>query len=68
MNFDRLFEQVLRELQIEPTVVATEADARGLAPLHTVQHCIIHLHGDYFIADHAHTSSTDSVGPQKEKG
>ena len=37
MNFDRLFEQALRELQIEPTIVATEADAQGLAPLHTVQ-------------------------------
>ena len=29
VNFDRLFEQALHELGIEPTVVATEADARG---------------------------------------
>lgn len=36
MNFDRLFEQALRELQIEPTIVATDADAQGLAPLHTI--------------------------------
>ena len=50
MNFDRLFEQALRELQIEPTVVATDADAQGLAPLHTIQHCVIHLHGDYLNA------------------
>jgi hypothetical protein len=50
MNFDRLFEQALRELQIEPTIVATEADAQGLGPLHTVRHCIIHLHGDYLNA------------------
>jgi hypothetical protein len=47
MNFDRLFEQALRELQIEPTIVAADADAQGLPPLHTLQHCVIHLHGDY---------------------
>jgi hypothetical protein len=50
VNFDRLFEQALQELGIEPTVVATEADAQGVAPLHTLQHCIIHLHGDYLNA------------------
>lgn len=50
MNFDRLFEQALRDLLIEPTVVATDGDAEGLAPLHTVQHCVIHLHGDYLNA------------------
>jgi len=27
MNFDRLFEQALRELQIEPTIVATDTSA-----------------------------------------
>jgi len=27
MNFDRLFEQELRELQIEPTIVATDTSA-----------------------------------------
>jgi hypothetical protein len=50
LNFDRLFEQALRELGIEPTIVATEGDAQGLEPLHTVKHCIIHLHGDYLNA------------------
>lgn len=47
MNFDRLFEQALRELGIEPTVVATEADAEGLGPLRLLDVCVIHLHGDY---------------------
>jgi len=47
MNFDRLFEQALHERGIQPTVVATEADAQGLGPLRLIQACVIHLHGDY---------------------
>lgn len=47
MNFDRLFERALRDLGIEPTVVATEADAEGLGPLRLLNACVIHLHGDY---------------------
>lgn len=62
MNFDRLFEQALRELQIEPTIVATEADAQGLAPLHTVQHCIIHLHGDYLDATSMRNTTEELSG------
>ncbi len=46
-NFDRLFEQALTERGIQPTIVATEADAQGLGPLRLVQACIVHLHGDY---------------------
>jgi len=47
LNFDRLIEQAVRELHIEPTVVASPADVRGLPPLHTLNCVIIHLHGDY---------------------
>ncbi|MBS9532559.1 SIR2 family protein [Mycobacterium sp. M1] len=47
MNFDRLFEQALAERGIQPTIVATEADAQGVGPLRLVQACVIHLHGDY---------------------
>src|SRR6185295_16413522 len=50
MNFDRLFEQALTERGIQPTIVATEADAEGLGPLRLVQACVIHLHGDYLNA------------------
>jgi hypothetical protein len=46
-NFDRLFELALIERGIQPTIVATEAEAKGLGPLHLVQACVIHLHGDY---------------------
>nr|WP_300403008.1 SIR2 family protein [uncultured Rhodococcus sp.] len=64
MNFDRLFEQALRELQIEPTIVATDADAQGLAPLHTVRYCIIHLHGDYLNAESMLNTTAELSGYQ----
>lgn len=47
MNFDRLMETAIRNEGIEPTVVSSEADVMGLAPLHTLGCCVIHLHGDY---------------------
>lgn len=47
LNFDRLLEQAIRAEGIEPTIVASAADAAGLAPLHTLDCCIVHLHGDY---------------------
>lgn len=47
LNFDRLLEQAIRAEGIEPTIVTTAADVSGLAPLHTLQCCVIHLHGDY---------------------
>ncbi len=62
VNFDRLFEQALHELGIEPTVVATEADARGLAPLHMLPHCIIHLHGDYLNAVSMRNTTAELAG------
>ncbi|WP_139000234.1 SIR2 family protein [Rhodococcus zopfii] len=47
MNFDRLFEQALRDEDVEPEIVATEAAATAIGPLHQVRACIIHLHGEY---------------------
>jgi len=47
LNFDRLIEQAIRDEGIEPTIVASADDAAGLAPLHTLGCCVIHLHGDY---------------------
>lgn len=49
LNFDRLLEQAIRAEGIEPTIVTSAADAAGLAPLHTLECCIVHLHGDYLI-------------------
>lgn len=47
LNFDRLLEQAIRAQGIEPTIVASAGDVHGLAPLHTLDCCIVHLHGDY---------------------
>ncbi|WP_416960788.1 hypothetical protein [Streptomyces sp. Agncl-13] len=40
-------ENALRELGIEPHVVANADDAAGLAPLHTLTCLVVHVHGDY---------------------
>lgn len=47
LNFDHLVENAIRAEGIEPTVIATPADIEGMAPLHTIDCCVIHLHGDY---------------------
>ena len=47
LNFDHLIENAIRAEGIEPTVIATPADIEGMAPLHTIDCCVIHLHGDY---------------------
>ncbi|MCT2546293.1 SIR2 family protein, partial [Streptomyces atratus] len=46
-NFDRLVETALRQVGIEPTVVAHPDDIAGLAPLHTLNCLVVHVHGDY---------------------
>ncbi|WP_458316189.1 SIR2 family protein [Mycolicibacterium brisbanense] len=69
VNFDRLFEQALQELGIEPIVVATDADAQGLAPLHTLRNCVIHLHGDYLNARSMRNTAAELAGyPRHMKG
>jgi hypothetical protein len=45
-NFDRLIERALSDVGIEPTVIASEADAQGAAPLHTMSAVVIKVHGD----------------------
>lgn len=50
LNFDRLTESALREVGVEPTVVVAPVDLEGLAPLHTLQALVVHLHGDYLSA------------------
>ncbi|MDF0512497.1 SIR2 family protein [Agromyces sp. H3Y2-19a] len=47
LNFDRLVEKAVRDLGIEPTVIACPSDIEGMSPLHSLECCIIHLHGDY---------------------
>jgi hypothetical protein len=40
-------EQAVRAEGVEPTIVASASDAAGLGPLHLLDCCIVHLHGDY---------------------
>jgi len=47
LDFDRLMEQALQEVGIHPVVITTAEAAAGIAPLHTLGCCVIHLHGDY---------------------
>lgn len=47
LNFDHLIEEAIRKAGIEPTVIASPADIKGMAPLHTLECCVVHLHGDY---------------------
>lgn len=47
LNFDHLIEQALRDEGIEPTVLSDPADIRGMPPLHTIDCCVVHLHGSY---------------------
>ena len=46
-NFDRLIEQALGAIGVEPTVLSTPADFAGALPLHQQTSCIIKIHGDY---------------------
>lgn len=50
INFDRLVETALRGEGIEPTVVGSPSDIRGLSPLHALRCLVVHLHGDYLHA------------------
>ncbi|PZT97268.1 MAG: hypothetical protein DI630_21985 [Gordonia sp. (in: high G+C Gram-positive bacteria)] len=64
MNFDHLFEAALREVGIEPVVVATDSAAEGLPPLHTVECCVVHLHGSYRDAS-SMLNTDDELGTYK---
>lgn len=46
-NFDRLLEKALEEAGVEPVVISSEEQVKGMVPLVHTQHCIVKLHGDY---------------------
>ena len=46
-NFDRLMEQALRGVGIEPTVIHTPEQAAGMEPVHQHACLIVKVHGDY---------------------
>ena len=46
-NFDRLLEKALEEAGVEPVVISSEEQVKGMVPLVHTQHCLVKLHGDY---------------------
>ncbi|MGN6760779.1 MAG: SIR2 family protein [Leifsonia sp.] len=66
LNFDRLIETALRQAGIEPTVIVTDADITGMPPLHTIECCVVHLHGDY-LNPHSMLNTDDEVGRYSPK-
>lgn len=46
-NFDRLLEKALEDVGVEPVVLSSEEQVKGMFPLVHTQHCIFKLHGDY---------------------
>lgn len=46
-NFDRLLENALREVGVEPTVIRSDDDLNGAVPLIHSRCYIVKLHGDY---------------------
>lgn len=62
-NFDRLMENALRELGIEPTVVSSEDTLSGAEPLTHSQCYVFKIHGDYKDARILNTDAELGVYP-----
>lgn len=46
-NFDRLLEKALEEEGVEPVVIKSAEEVKGMLPLVHTRHCLVKLHGDY---------------------
>lgn len=66
LNFDHLIEQAIREEGVEPTVIASPGDIAGMAPLHTMEACVVHLHGDYLHPTSMRNTVEELVGYDKQ--
>ncbi|WP_428116623.1 SIR2 family protein [Candidatus Poriferisodalis sp.] len=63
-NFDRLLEQALSEIGVQPTVISSAAHAQGALPLVHSGCTIIKVHGDYLSPDLKNTvEELDSYDP-----
>jgi hypothetical protein len=49
-NFDRLMEQALQAVGIEPTVVSMDTQAQGIGSLAQIRCLVVKVHGDYLEA------------------
>jgi len=64
-NFDRLLEKALEEAGVEPVVISSEEQVKGMVPLVHTQHCLIKLHGDYLDTRIRNTPSELSEYPDE---
>lgn len=62
-NFDRLLEKSLEEVGVEPVVISSEEQVKGMVPLIHTQHCLVKLHGDYLDTRILNTPSELSAYP-----
>ena len=46
-NFDRLVEKALEDAGVEPTLLSSPDQVKGMLPLVHTSHCVIKVHGDY---------------------
>ena len=58
-NFDRLVENALREVGVEPMVLRSSDDVAGMTPLDHINCCVLKLHGDYM--DERVRNTTDEL-------
>ena len=63
-NFDRLLETALKDVGVEPTIIASEDAANGAVPITHAQCTIIKIHGDYLDTRIKNTSQELAVYPQ----
>ena len=58
-NFDRLVENALREVGVDPMVLRSSDDITGMTPLDHTNCCVLKLHGDYM--DERVRNTTDEL-------
>ena len=62
-NFDRLLEKALEEEGVEPVVISSDEQVKGMLPLVHTRHCLVKLHGDYLDTRIRNTPSELSAYP-----
>lgn len=58
-NFDRLIENALRDVGVEPMILRSPDDIAGMTPLDHTKCCVLKLHGDYM--DERIRNTTDEL-------
>ena len=67
-NFDRLIENALGQVGVEPVVLSTPQQVADAEPLAQINCCVIKLHGDYLSPESLNTAEELSEYPDATKG